>query len=233
MYKWVPMAIGSLLDRHRDAEVYFFCEHNSDDEEVKNIRHPQVKIVNINTLEWPILPTSPNSDHPLTKFTMVRCFLPDYLTVDRCLWLDVDTLVFDKIDSLYNMDMGNNFIAGALDFPYMQQYAAPDDKKKYINAGVLLMNLKLMREYNISQKLADFLNTTKVPFIDQDALNTICYPRIKTFHHEYNYGQCAPTEYLKTIQPKIMHFAGPKLWNNIYVQIWRMFYKESLNYGEV
>ena len=51
----------------------------------------------------------------------------------------------------------------------------------YINAGVLLINLKLWRKDNLSFKLTDAIEKNKENFLlgDQDAINFVCKNKIK------------------------------------------------------
>ena len=42
----------------------------------------------------------------------MRCFLTKMIDEDKILWLDVDTIVHDSLDELWNMDMTNLAIAG-------------------------------------------------------------------------------------------------------------------------
>ena len=57
--------------------------------------------------------------------------------------------------------------------------------RKYLNAGVLLINLKQIREDNMTKK---FIELSKKNYLsqDQDVLNVACYGKIITLHPKYN-----------------------------------------------
>ena len=57
--------------------------------------------------------------------------------------------------------------------------------KQAVNAGVLLYNLKQMREDNITQKFIK-LSDKDWPSYDQDIMNVVCYGKIKILPPKYN-----------------------------------------------
>ena len=48
------------------------------------------------------------------------------------------------------------------------------------------MNLKAMREDSIDKKLSDFIATHTLKFLDQTAINCICYNNIQILPYKYN-----------------------------------------------
>lgn len=117
-------------------------------------------------------------------------------TMDRILYLDPDILIRDSISSLYYSDFTEKKIIGMED--YAANYISPDKKyaigftkdMPYINSGVLLFNLKKMRE---DFKLQDFIgileeNRDKVSFPDQDVMNLYFKNDIKIGERIYNYN---------------------------------------------
>jgi lipopolysaccharide biosynthesis glycosyltransferase len=95
--------------------------------------------------------------------TLIRCFLPEILSEEKVLWLDVDTLVLKPIDDLWNKDINGFAIIG---------WSEPVHQIKrkicfgYVNDGVLLMNLKFMRKIKATEKMVQLLNETFYPFAD-------------------------------------------------------------------
>jgi len=47
--------------------------------------------------------------------------------------------------------------------------------EKYMNAGILLINLKSMRKYGIEEKIKDFVENHYLEHHDQTAINAVCY----------------------------------------------------------
>lgn len=124
-----------------------------------------------------------------SKATYYRLLIPNlYPELDKVLYLDSDTLALDDIAKLYDTDLGNNFVGaihdGAVEsVPPFQEYVVNtigcDTQEDYFNAGVLLMNLKKMREIDFENKFLDLLS--KVTFDvaqDQDYLNAICKNKV-------------------------------------------------------
>ena len=56
---------------------------------------------------------------------------------------------------------------------------------KYVNAGVLLMDLKTMREKSIEKILRDFIDTHYLKTVDQTAINAICNNNIQIMPYKY------------------------------------------------
>ncbi|MDR0715468.1 MAG: glycosyltransferase family 8 protein [Puniceicoccales bacterium] len=133
-----------------------------------------------------------------------RLMAPDLLpNFDKCLYMDVDVIVYHDLADLYNnTDLGDCYIAGIKDATPLSdersiRYVASVlniDTDQYVNSGVLLMNLDLMRKDELSKKLIAVakhgIDGTK-PFLfpDQDALNKVCCGRIKFLDIKYNVRQ--------------------------------------------
>lgn len=108
-YKHLPTAIGSLLVHHPDAFVYIIAE----DDTIECIkRKKNIKIINKNNYPNFINPNHPNANSHWTIFCLMRCFLTKMIDEDKIIWLDVDTIVMDSLDELWEMDMTNCAIAG-------------------------------------------------------------------------------------------------------------------------
>ncbi|MBN1366895.1 MAG: hypothetical protein JW967_03105 [Dehalococcoidales bacterium] len=113
---------------------------------------------------------------------------------DKCLYLDVDTIVCGDLNELFCIDISDYYVAGVK----APSYHYPDDGNinfckaiglptisEYINSGVLIMNLKQIREqYVLDQFLR--LSREKPSLPDQDIINVVCYNRIKVLPFKYN-----------------------------------------------
>ena len=125
-----------------------------------------------------------------SKTTYFRLFLPElYPQYDKVLYLDSDIVILSDIAELYNIDMGDNLIVGTPDgavqnIPIFQEYVEKvvgvAEYKNYFNAGVLVMNLKELREFKFQEKFLYLLGTVKFSVAqDQDYLNRLCKGRVK------------------------------------------------------
>lgn len=109
---------------------------------------------------------SPNESAYCSPYTLIRLFadLVEGMP-DKLLYLDADILFNRDVHLLYDLDVE--------DYEYA---AAPDHYGKYlihphyINAGVLLFNLKKMKETGILQKAREWIRKKKLVFADQSAL---------------------------------------------------------------
>ena len=86
-------------------------------------------------------------------YTWYRVLLPQVLSEDvhRVLYLDADTIVAGNLNELFTLDMEGKAIAGSIDPESYNketfERCGYDQSKKYICAGVMLMNLEYLREH--------------------------------------------------------------------------------------
>lgn len=127
--------------------------------------------------------------------TFYRLQLPELLKeVEKCIYLDVDVVVKKDLKEFFDTELGDNYIAGVK----AAGYYYPEEKKtatislleidkldQYINAGVLLINLKKMREDKLTETFEKLLEKN-FPCQDQDILNAACYGHIKVLPPKYN-----------------------------------------------
>ena len=109
---------------------------------------------------------SPNEDAYCSPYTLIR-LLADLVEElpDRVLYLDVDVMLHRDIHLLYDIDIEGYEYAAARDH-YGKYLIQPN----YINAGVLLFNMKQMRKTGILAKAREWIRTKKLVFADQSAL---------------------------------------------------------------
>lgn len=230
-YKHLPTAIGSLLMHNPDAFVYIIAE----DDQIDCIKRTQnLKILNINNFPSFIDPQHPNAMSHWTIFALTRCFLTKMIDEDKILWLDVDTIVKDSLDELWNKDMTNLAIAGWCEQPQNWTHIkARKTKSKYVNSGILLMNLKFIKEKKFDDKFIEMLSKDKLRNPDQDTLNVVCDGYIGYIGAEYNFGPIITLAEKRQVGQnyKIYHMTWYKLWDpkspgphNLY----NSYYRETL-----
>lgn len=145
------------------------------------------------------------------------------------LYLDPDTIINDSLSEFYHMDL-----AGAAIAAVRERCTGMDDIKRlglkpdtvYINSGVLLMDLKKMREEMDIEELWHVLRAREeeLLFPDQDLINIMWEGKIKYVKDGYNLhvNVLYLKEYLmpraqKKSTCRIMHYIGPqKPWNSGY-----------------
>ena len=122
----------------------------------------------------------------LSSATYYRLSLPSILpNVDKIFWLDCDTLVRKDLSPIFAIDMEDLYFLGVQDYRWFKVFGHPNDR--YICAGVLLMNLKKMRQDNLEQKLKDFLvlHDKDADKQDQTAINSVGYDGIRFLPPKY------------------------------------------------
>ncbi len=127
--------------------------------------------------------------------TYYRIIAPELLPsrIDRVLYLDCDIIINNCITELYNTNLDDKAFGAIIDEDHLntEKYSRLNIafNKGYINAGVLLMNLKYWREHNLVNKCLSFINENqkKLKQHDQDALNAVLYDKIKLLPLKYNF----------------------------------------------
>lgn len=160
----------------------------------------------------------------ITKETYYRLIIPEYFPFyDKVLYLDSDLVVFDDIAKLYALDIGENYIGGAIDICHagsvngfdaeMRKYYEKFHLKniyKLINAGVLIINTAAIRNEFGTAYLLSFAQEGRFRFQDQDLLNILCEDKIFYIDSKWNFF-ADPSDsyrgYITTFAPKIYYDA--------------------------
>ncbi len=101
-----------------------------------------------------------------TPYTLLR-LLADLTPEipDKLLYLDIDMMAGGDISTLYNIDIEEYEYAAVIE-KYGHWFIRPD----YINAGMLLLNMKKIKETGLLEKAREKIKTKKMLFADQDAI---------------------------------------------------------------
>lgn len=123
----------------------------------------------------------------------IASLFPQY---DKILYLDCDLVVLGDISELYNTDMGNNilcaapeqFVQNTTEFRDYAEIALGVDPDDYVNAGVLLINLKAFRRNNIEEKFIRLITEFDFDLLDPDQayLNYLCRNKILVLPNGWN-----------------------------------------------
>ena len=121
-----------------------------------------------------------------------RLFISSMLpnNVDKVLYFDCDTVIVNKVDELWNTDIKDYYVAGVADTVSSSTKSSVgiDRDGKYINAGMLLINLKKWREDNIQDKFIEFININNgsVTHHDQGVINGVLQNNLKILKPNFN-----------------------------------------------
>ena len=101
-----------------------------------------------------------------TPYTLLRLLADKIENIpDKLLYLDIDMMAANDIAELYNTDI-TDYEYAAVKEKYGSIFIRPD----YINAGMLLLNMKKIKETGMLRKSRELIKTKKMLFADQDAI---------------------------------------------------------------
>ena len=123
----------------------------------------------------------------------IASMFPEY---DKAIYIDSDIILEEDIAELFSIDIGDNFIGACRDASidgiepfqsYVEQVVGVD-RNDYVNSGVLLMNLKKLRDADFDKHFLFLLNTYHFDSVapDQDYLNAICKGSIYYLSPKWN-----------------------------------------------
>lgn len=121
---------------------------------------------------------------PYTLLRLLADLIPE--VPDKLLYLDIDMMAADDISKLYNIDI-SEYEYAAVKEKYGSWLIRPD----YINAGMLLLNMKKIKETKLLEKARKRIKTKKMLFADQDAIywsttKKLLLPRIYNEQSKFN-----------------------------------------------
>lgn len=124
--------------------------------------------------------------HQYTTGIYYRFMLAKLLpNVDKIIYCDADVSFCQDLCELYNMDMGDNLIAGVRDAGQGRPY--PSAKNGYVNSGILVMNLREIRRKKLYNEWLRLSKSDEFAYPDQDILNKTCDGKIMYLPLKYNY----------------------------------------------
>lgn len=118
------------------------------------------------------------SNTALLKFILPGIFRDH----DKLLYLDGDIAVMKDLTELFNTDIEGCYAGVVLDMPqvlYERQIFGKKFGRNYFNSGVLLLNLKQMREDAMQEKLIEEKQSSKSKLMDQDVFNELFKGKVK------------------------------------------------------
>ena len=242
--KFVAVSIKSLImnaNNNYNYDINVIYENLSEEnaKKLKSLETDNVKII-LTEMNQNISMITDKLGNRLREYTFTltiffRLFIPVmFPKYDKCIYIDADTVIPGDISSLYNEDLGNNYLGcivdkSTIDNEILANYfekvvGIPRDR--YINSGVLLMNSKKLRELKIDEKFLDLYIKYGFDVIapDQDYINSMCYGHIKYLSDIYD---AMPNPNNKEVEkPVIIHYnLFLKPWQYENVQYYDYFWK--------
>ena len=96
----------------------------------------------------------------------------------KIMYLDNDVVAYNSFKSFYDLDNSKYELVGARDFYGKYFYSKNKIKKDYLNSGVLILNLDLIRKSGSFKKARFMCQTRKMLLPDQAAINKYCKPKL-------------------------------------------------------
>ena len=170
--------------------------------------------------------------------------------LDRILYLDVDVVVINSLRTFYEMDFESSYFVGCTHtrefLTKLNQARLQSDKAvAYINTGVLLMNLNVLRQVIRLEEISAYVREHEKALIlpDQDILTALYGDKIKLVDSlRYNlsdrvlnfYNGSHPKEKRDVNWVRrntaIIHYCGRnKPWNEGYTVTLGVFYRELMD----
>lgn len=190
--------------------------------DTKEIPSDFPKELEVITLKEPpdfLIKDGPNSGCRFTYFCLLRVglhrLLPD---INKILSLDYDTVVRKDISEIWDNELGGRYyLAGVLEprrtkgtvygynpfDSFIAQSVVQFKNVNYVNGGVMLLNLKKLREDGVGDDMIDLINEQEFFCPEQDVINALCHRSIKVLPPTYNSMDFS----FPVVDPKIVHYA--------------------------
>ena len=216
LYPAMKGAITSLLKFNPDAQVYVMAEDDTLPFDIPG------EVINVSRQEY--FPAhGANMKSPFSYMALMRVCTPELIPDERVIQLDVDTIVNDSLEPIWEIDLEGRWLAWCEEqYGWYKPFG-----NKYYNFGVAVLNLEQMRKDHATRFLVSDLNWNYYRYVDQDAMNRYAVPG-KTVDLPVRYNECFCCGY--TEHPAVVHYAGYPDWytNNAMPRWWfRDKYKEE------
>lgn len=236
--RYLYVMLVSLLENNksRNIGIYLMTMDLTDGQknEIRELVESYGQELYFLRLETEMFPENLPVSEKFTLEAYFRLALPELLPeeLDRVLYLDADIIVNQSVEELYDTDFeGNTFCAcrdvATVTITHIQESPLFEELKGrsdfiYFNSGVLLMNLKRLRE---NTNLRIFVEQAMqlrehLRFFDQDLLNYMFAGDVR-YVDEEKYNLFARTAYNAGYtyeqvkeQTVLLHYAGPKPWSH-------------------
>lgn len=220
LYRYLPININSLLKYNKRIEkIYLIIE----DDSIENIPYLsevidkyQVDVIIINFTNYQFNYLSKECENLNTiysNFCFAKLLISELTNEDKVIYLDMDTIVKKDLSLLWEFDFNDNYALGVKDYGVLDEnnhYGKLHINCKYINTGVLVLNLRKIREDNLVERLFNYINSHKLIYPDQDAFNIICNSKISYIPSIYNCAFIVTMQLFNYEKAVIFHFPGEK-----------------------
>ncbi len=147
-------------------------------------------VYKISSLKFDSFPVSDHINLSAYNRLLIPLLLPN--TVSKCLYMDSDMVVDGSLQELFEVDL-SGYALGAVvdqsvdDIRHYNRLNYPSSKP-YFNSGLLLLNLNMWRELDLTNRILKYIvdNKSVIRFHDQDALNAVLHDMVLYLPLRYN-----------------------------------------------
>lgn len=194
------VSITSLFENNKQAEeinVYLIDNNISQENKQRFLSLAESYGRNLVFIPQPDLNKELNFEIEVGRWnisTFFRLFLCTILPkdVERCIYLDCDTVVRHSLKELWEMDLEGK-IVGAVDDCRSDRYKTElglSTESTYTNNGVLLIDLKSWREIQVEKEFLQFIieHNGDITYVDQGVLNGVLAKKglVEVIHTKYD-----------------------------------------------
>lgn len=181
LYPILILAKSILINTNAEntyVSFHFLCTPDIDKNSITVLKSLMNKSSNVELIFYNMSNSFINyKSERYSQATFFRLLIPIIIKVNKIIYLDADTLALKDITDMYNLDLKDNYALGFYD--YQKGYRREKRTKKYINCGIILLNLEKIRKDNKTYDLLNMtINGTKLPKHDQTIINYSFYPKI-------------------------------------------------------
>jgi lipopolysaccharide biosynthesis glycosyltransferase len=196
LYPLIMPSLNSMLENGGVDRVFLLAEDDG-----IGIRLPErVTVRNVSGQTY-FRADGPNYSNKWTYMAMMKAAAAKvFPELDRILTIDHDTIILGDISELWELPMDDCYAAGAREPYWSRVYGSC-----YVNAGVLMWNLRKMREDGTVERIIYSLNTKHYPLHEQECVNEILRGKLRTVDSCFNFCDFVD---LPQREIKILHFAG-------------------------
>ena len=225
-----------------NKNLHFFIYFNSSNEKLFDSiskiifeSENKVEFFDVNVIKKK-LPSYLKQHIHITIETYFRLFLPELISEQRVLYLDVDLMVKGSLKQIYFADFDKYSFAAV---PYLSDLnwieernisIGLDSDHPYFNAGVLLLDLNRLRINKIFENALKLISDNN-DLNDQDALNIVVKKNYLRLDNRMNWTL---HDKGRINNPLIVHFTGPfkpniRFYDHPFARQYRILYKEVFN----
>lgn len=235
--KPLKVAFKSLVENSKNHFKLYLLNSSLTEKELNELTHfieinckSEFKVIDI---DESLFVGFPLSSKQFTIESYYRIFIPYFLPKDmeRCMWLDADTLILNDISCYYFQDLKGKSISACLDINNDKLMSHKKNLRlwnnNYFNSGVILYDLDKVRKGLSYTKIQNTMKeySTELCYYDQDLLNILFYEDILYYDKSINYQLFDNFSNINDENIAILHFVGRiKPWNYKYVNKQKYMY---------